>query len=159
MSVFLVQCNLPTDNSRTSDVTSDQSMIILNIYDRRHDPEHCFLGTLQIKPVLLHDHTVDNWYKCVCIPDHRSALLIMLIRLRPFENEVVTGEIRIQVTYEQLQVCISCLPILAKVKKRSDYSRSIPLLRVILSFSSSSEGELSVVSSRFGKETQSVSMP
>ena len=158
MSVFLVQCNLPTDNSPTSDVTSDQSMIILNIYDRRHDPEHCFLGTLQIKPVLLHDHTVDNWYKCVCIPDHRSALLIMLIRLRPFENEVVTGEIRIQVTYEQLQVCISCLPILAEIKTLG-YSQSIPSLRVTLSSSSSSEGELSVVSSRFGKETQSVSTP
>ncbi|KAF8592617.1 kinase-like protein [Ramaria rubella] len=68
------------------DVTSDQSMITLNVYDRRHDTEHSFLGTLQIKPVLLHDHTVDQWYK-----------------LRPFENEVVTGEIRVQVTYEQAQ--------------------------------------------------------
>ncbi|KAF8528809.1 Pkinase-domain-containing protein [Hysterangium stoloniferum] len=68
------------------DVTSDRSMITINVYDRRHDTERSFLGTLQIKPVLLHDHTVDQWYK-----------------LRPFENEVVTGEIRMQVTYEQLQ--------------------------------------------------------
>ena len=40
-------------------------MITLNVYDRTQDSEHSFLGTLQIKPVLMHDHTVDHWYKCV----------------------------------------------------------------------------------------------
>ncbi|GJJ07314.1 hypothetical protein Clacol_001515 [Clathrus columnatus] len=70
----------------SSDVTSDRSTIVFNVYDRRHDNERSFLGTLQIKPILVNDHTVDHWYK-----------------LQPFENEVVTGEIRVQVTYEQLQ--------------------------------------------------------
>ncbi|KAG1755934.1 kinase-like domain-containing protein [Suillus lakei] len=65
-----------------SDVTSEESLISFNLYDRV--AEHLFLGTVQIKPVLIHDHTVDQWYK-----------------LRPFENEVVSGEMRVQITFEQ----------------------------------------------------------
>ncbi|KZT12553.1 serine/threonine protein kinase [Laetiporus sulphureus 93-53] len=66
----------------TFDVTSDMSMITVNVYDRSvSDPG--FLGTTQIKPVLRHDHEVDQWYK-----------------LLPFDNEPVSGEIRIQVTFE-----------------------------------------------------------
>ncbi|KAJ7086659.1 kinase-like domain-containing protein [Mycena epipterygia] len=65
------------------DVTSEASLITFNVYDRAV-LEHGFLGTVQIKPVLIHDHTVDQWYK-----------------LRPFENEVVSGEMRVQVTFEQ----------------------------------------------------------
>ncbi|KAF9221905.1 Pkinase-domain-containing protein [Gyrodon lividus] len=64
------------------DVTSEESLITFNVYDRVSD--HFFLGTVQIKPVLIHDHTVDQWYK-----------------LRPFENEVVSGEMRVQITFEQ----------------------------------------------------------
>ncbi|TDL29417.1 kinase-like protein [Rickenella mellea] len=67
------------------DVTSDQSVITFNIYDRSAKDQH-FLGMFDIKPVLVHDHTVDNWYK-----------------LRPYENEVVTGEMRVQITYEQFK--------------------------------------------------------
>ncbi|EIW82260.1 Pkinase-domain-containing protein [Coniophora puteana RWD-64-598 SS2] len=67
----------------TFDVTSEESLIYLNIYDRAVE-ELGFLGTVQIKPVLVHDHTVDQWHK-----------------LRPFESEDVTGEIRVQVTFEQ----------------------------------------------------------
>ncbi|KAH9844206.1 serine/threonine protein kinase [Rhodofomes roseus] len=64
------------------DVTSDLSMITFNVYDRSaSDPG--FLGTVQIKPALVHDHTVDQWYK-----------------LRPFENEPVSGEMRVQITFE-----------------------------------------------------------
>lgn len=45
-----------------SDVTSDLSVITINVYDRAAiDPG--FLGTVQIKPVLVHEHTVDDWYK------------------------------------------------------------------------------------------------
>jgi len=45
-----------------SDVTSEDSLITFNVYDRSvEDPG--FLGTVQIKPVLAHDHTVDEWYK------------------------------------------------------------------------------------------------
>ena len=45
-----------------SDVTSDQTLITLNVYDRAED-ENNFLGVVEIKPVLKHDHTVDHWYK------------------------------------------------------------------------------------------------
>ncbi|KAJ7904285.1 kinase-like domain-containing protein [Mycena olivaceomarginata] len=65
------------------DVTSGASLITFNVYDRA-GVDHSFLGTVQIKPVLIHDHTVDQWYK-----------------LRPCENEVVSGEMRVQVTFEQ----------------------------------------------------------
>ncbi|KAF7349166.1 Kinase-like protein [Mycena sanguinolenta] len=65
------------------DVTSEASLITFNVYDRA-DIAHSFLGTVQIKPVLVHDHTVDQWYK-----------------LRPCENEVVSGDLRVQVTFEQ----------------------------------------------------------
>ncbi|KAI0796771.1 kinase-like domain-containing protein [Abortiporus biennis] len=64
------------------DVTSEQSVITFNIYDRATS-DLGFLGTVQIKPVLIHDHTVDQWYK-----------------LQPYENEVVTGEMRVQITFE-----------------------------------------------------------
>lgn len=43
-------------------MTSDQSVITLNVYDRTED-EQIFLGMVEIKPVLKHDHTVDHWYK------------------------------------------------------------------------------------------------
>ncbi|KAI0068802.1 serine/threonine protein kinase [Artomyces pyxidatus] len=66
------------------DVTSAESTIAFNIYDRAEE-EHGFMGSVQFKPVLIHDHTVDQWYK-----------------LRPHENEPnITGEIRIQITFEQ----------------------------------------------------------
>ncbi|KAI6164924.1 kinase-like protein [Pisolithus thermaeus] len=67
------------------DVTSEDSVVTFSVYDRVSD--HHFLGTVQIKPVLVHDHTVDQWYK-----------------LLPLENEVVTGEMRVQITFEQYKV-------------------------------------------------------
>jgi serine/threonine protein kinase len=65
------------------DVTSEEPVIIFNVYDRSIKDQG-FLGTVQIKPVLIHDHTVDQWYK-----------------LLPHENEVVSGEMRVQITFEQ----------------------------------------------------------
>ncbi|KAI5123432.1 hypothetical protein M0805_006137 [Coniferiporia weirii] len=67
------------------DVTSDQTVITFNVYDRAEEEQN-FLGMVEIKPVLKHDHTVDQWYK-----------------LLPHESELVTGEIRIQTTYEQFK--------------------------------------------------------
>ncbi|KAI1795132.1 serine/threonine protein kinase [Ganoderma leucocontextum] len=64
------------------DVTSEQSVITFSVYDRALS-EQPFLGTVQIKPVLVHDHTVDQWYK-----------------LLPFENEAISGELRVQITFE-----------------------------------------------------------
>ncbi|KAI0032048.1 kinase-like domain-containing protein, partial [Vararia minispora EC-137] len=65
------------------DVTSEESTIAFNVYDRSEE-EQTYLGTVQYKPILVHDHTVDQWFK-----------------LMPTEDEVVTGEIRIQITFEQ----------------------------------------------------------
>ncbi|PPQ74733.1 hypothetical protein CVT24_003861 [Panaeolus cyanescens] len=65
------------------DVTNEDSEITLNLYDRAAQDQG-FLGTVQIRPVLIHDHTVDQWYK-----------------LKPFEDEIVSGEMRVQITYEQ----------------------------------------------------------
>ncbi|KAH9899981.1 Pkinase-domain-containing protein [Cubamyces lactineus] len=66
----------------TFDVTSEQSVITLSVYDRSLS-EHAFLGTVQIKPALVHEHTIDQWYK-----------------LQPFKGENVTGEMRVQITFE-----------------------------------------------------------
>ena len=50
-----------------SDVTSEDSAITFNIYDRAVS-DLGFLGTVQVKPVLVNDYTVDQWYKCVAYP-------------------------------------------------------------------------------------------
>ncbi|EIN10280.1 Pkinase-domain-containing protein [Punctularia strigosozonata HHB-11173 SS5] len=67
------------------DVTSEQSYITFTVYDRAVE-DHFFLGRVQIKPVLKHDHTVDQWYK-----------------LQATGDEAVTGEMRIQVRFEQFK--------------------------------------------------------
>jgi hypothetical protein len=59
-----------------SDVTSEESLITFNVYDRVSD--QFFLGTFQIKPVLIHDHTVDQWFKYVA-----HSLLPTLPTLHP----------------------------------------------------------------------------
>ncbi|KAH9006919.1 serine/threonine protein kinase [Lactarius hatsudake] len=75
------------------DVTSEESTIQFNIYDRA-DEEHGFMGSVQVRPTLVHDHTVDQWYK-----------------LGPYENEPnITGEIRIQITFEQYKSKRSLVP-------------------------------------------------
>jgi serine/threonine protein kinase len=65
------------------DVTSEDSLVSFNVYDRSTEDQG-FLGTFQLKPVLVHDHTVDQWYK-----------------LKPYNQEVVSGEMRVQITFEQ----------------------------------------------------------
>ncbi|EKM59151.1 uncharacterized protein PHACADRAFT_249400 [Phanerochaete carnosa HHB-10118-sp] len=74
------------------DVTSETSAITFNIYDRSVN-DLGFLGTMQIKPVLIHEHTVDQWYK-----------------LRPYENEPVSGEMRVQVTFEAYKTKRALIP-------------------------------------------------
>ncbi|KIK65502.1 hypothetical protein GYMLUDRAFT_56205 [Collybiopsis luxurians FD-317 M1] len=44
------------------DVTNSDSLVTFNVYDRAVE-DTGFLGTLQIKPILIHDHSVDQWYK------------------------------------------------------------------------------------------------
>jgi hypothetical protein len=43
-------------------VTSEESTIAFNVYDRSQE-EQPYLGTVQYKPILVHDHTVDQWFK------------------------------------------------------------------------------------------------
>lgn len=45
-----------------SDVTNSNSLVTFNLYDRAVEDQG-FLGTLQIKPILVHEHTIDQWYK------------------------------------------------------------------------------------------------
>lgn len=61
---FFSLCQSETKNVLCSDVTSEESTVTFNIYDRAAD-DLGFLGTMQIKPVLVHEHTVDQWYRCV----------------------------------------------------------------------------------------------
>ena len=78
-------------------------MIQFNIYDRA-DENHEFIGCVKVKPTLVHDYAVDQWYKYVPLIFASSSSLIPP-RLGPYENESnITGEIRIQVTFEQNKV-------------------------------------------------------
>lgn len=65
--LFPIHLSLTLGINCRSDVTSELSLITFNVYDRAVE-EHGFLGTVQIKPILIHDHTVDEWYKYVTPP-------------------------------------------------------------------------------------------
>jgi hypothetical protein len=65
------------------------------------------MGSVKVKPTLVHDHSVDQWYKYV-LPFTASSNSHTSRRLGPYENERnVTGEIRIQITFEQFKVNFS----------------------------------------------------
>lgn len=70
----------------SSDVTSEHSILSLNIYDRKYEGVEGYLGTVEIKPALVHDRVVDIWH-----PLESKA---------PGEHKV-TGELRVQIKYEQ----------------------------------------------------------
>ena len=63
-AVVSMQCTDLYARAIGSDVTSEDSAVTFNIYDRAAN-DLGFLGMVQIKPVLINDHTVDQWYKCV----------------------------------------------------------------------------------------------
>lgn len=46
-----------------SDVTSEQSQLTFNVYDRQFE-EGGFLGFLEMKPAMVHEATIDQWLKC-----------------------------------------------------------------------------------------------
>jgi hypothetical protein len=52
-------------------------MIQFNIYDRA-DEIHGFIGSVKVRPTLVHDHTVDQWYKYVPPISTSSSSLIPL---------------------------------------------------------------------------------
>ena len=69
------------------------------------------MGSVKVKPTLVHDHTVDQWYKYV-LPIAASFNSHTSQRLGPYENEPnISGEIRIQITFEQYKVAF---PFLSK---------------------------------------------
>ncbi|SCV71875.1 BQ2448_4569 [Microbotryum intermedium] len=69
------------------DVMNEKSVVQVQIYDRAVE-EEMFLGLCEIRPKLVNNHTVDEWFP-----------------LRPrSEDELVTGEIRIQIRYEKFDV-------------------------------------------------------
>lgn len=43
---------------------SDHSGLTFDVYDRTLD-DNSFLGCIEMNPVLIHDHTVDQWLKSV----------------------------------------------------------------------------------------------
>jgi hypothetical protein len=52
------------------------------VYDRAVSDQG-FLGTVKIKPVLVHDHTVDDWFKSVpASPSHTSSLIFFFFFLQ-----------------------------------------------------------------------------
>lgn len=64
-------------NSCHSDVTSTDSQITYMVYDRAVSDQG-FLGSVKIRPLLIHDHTVDDWYKYVPCFDPRSCSVITM---------------------------------------------------------------------------------
>ncbi|GAA6020250.1 hypothetical protein JCM11491_003864 [Sporobolomyces phaffii] len=67
------------------DVMNEKSPLVLQIYDRSIE-EECFLGFAEIRPRLVNNHTIDQWFP---------------LQARPGEDHAVTGEIRIQIRYEK----------------------------------------------------------
>jgi hypothetical protein len=51
-------------------------MIQFNIYDRA-DEDHGFMGSVKVKPTLVHDHAVDQWYKYVHLSPPLRALTLL----------------------------------------------------------------------------------
>ena len=66
------------------------------------------MGSVKVKPTLVHDHTVDQWYKYVLIiASLPLPVFSRFARLGPYENEPnITGEIRVQITFEQSKVVL-----------------------------------------------------
>jgi len=67
---------------------NEKSPLVLQIYDRSIE-EECFLGFAELRPKLVNNHTVDQWFP---------------LQARPGEDHAVTGEIRVQIRYEKYDV-------------------------------------------------------
>jgi hypothetical protein len=80
-----------------SDLTSSNSALHVSVYDRSREGEG-FLGMLDIKPVLKDGYTLDGWYK-LCTRG----------------QELVTGEVWLQLTYHAI-----------RVSRRYDYDSFFP---------------------------------
>ncbi|GAA6028306.1 hypothetical protein JCM8097_006967 [Rhodosporidiobolus ruineniae] len=70
------------------DVMNEKSVLQVQIYDRSIE-EEMFLGITEIRPKLVNNHIVDQWFP---------------LAPRPGEDHEVTGEIRIQIRYEKYDV-------------------------------------------------------
>ena len=80
-----------------SDVTSERSILSLNIYDRKYEGVEGYLGTVEIKPALVHDRAVDVWHK---LESHGVV----------DASHPISGELRVQITYEQSETKRSLTP-------------------------------------------------
>ncbi|GAA6000117.1 hypothetical protein JCM10207_006060, partial [Rhodosporidiobolus poonsookiae] len=69
----------------TFDVMNEKSVLQVQIYDRSIE-EEMFLGFAEIRPKLVNNHVVDQWFQ---------------LAARPGEDHDVTGEIRIQIRYDR----------------------------------------------------------
>ena len=101
-SIHILSSRHPA-RQRNSDVTSEHSVLQLNIYDRECDGIDGYLGTVELTPALIHDHPVDAWHKLEST-DHAHH---------------VTGTLRVQITYEQAK------------NKRSLQPRDFEVLKLI----------------------------
>ncbi|GAA5863291.1 hypothetical protein JCM3774_000844 [Rhodotorula dairenensis] len=72
----------------TFDVMNDKSVLQVQIYDRSIE-EEVFLGFCEMRPRLVNRHTIDQWFP---------------LAARPGEDHEVTGEIRIQISYEKYDI-------------------------------------------------------
>lgn len=61
-----------------SDVMNEKSVLQVQIYDRSIE-EEMFLGVCEIRPRLVNNHTVDQWFPCVFLCS------------RPARDEELTG--------------------------------------------------------------------
>ncbi|KIM25943.1 hypothetical protein M408DRAFT_25836 [Serendipita vermifera MAFF 305830] len=79
------------------DVTSERSILSLDIYDRKYEGVEGYLGTVEIKPALVHDRPVDVWHK---LESHGVI----------DASHPITGELRVQITYQQSETKRSLTP-------------------------------------------------
>lgn len=90
---------------------NDKSVLQVQIYDRSIE-EEVFLGFCEMRPRLVNRHTIDQWFPCVSSTHatwQESVVLTLFfpenrLAARPGEDHEVTGEIRIQISYEKYDV-------------------------------------------------------
>lgn len=73
--MFSLESSLVLTSARTSsDVMNEKSVLQVQIYDRSIE-EEMFLGMCEIRPRLVNNHTVDQWFPCVFFSHARARCL------------------------------------------------------------------------------------
>lgn len=89
---------------------NERSPLVLQIYDRSIE-EECFLGFAELRPKLVNNHTIDQWFP---------------LQARPGEDHAVTGEIRIQIRYEKYDVSSPLFQLQYALERQSPLTKSFP---------------------------------